>query len=103
MSGKDKQLEHSEIVQALEERVRGRYNLTMTEVHVRDPETGRVVGEIDLVGIVDGQWDIYEVKVADNPQKARAQLERLRGYLGGCGNITLYYYSGKNKELTEIK
>ncbi|MBW2971814.1 hypothetical protein KY359_02145, partial [Candidatus Woesearchaeota archaeon] len=62
---------HSELVHELEERVRKQYHVTMTEVDVRNPVTGEVIGEIDLVGIVDGDWDLYEVKVNDSPAKAR--------------------------------
>lgn len=103
MSGNDAQKKHRRLICALEDKVRDQYSVVMREVQVRDVETGRVVGEIDLVGIVDGRWDLYEVKVTDNPNKARSQLKNLQGYLQDNGDLRLYYYSGKNKTLTEIK
>jgi|GEM_PF-5158108 len=102
MGNRRAQDRHSELVHILEERVRRQYNITATEVEVRDPCTGEVIGEIDLVGIVDRDWDIYEVKVNDSPLKARRQLKNLKQYLQDCGNLTLYYYSGINDKLVKV-
>ncbi|MBW2999668.1 hypothetical protein KY339_03270 [Candidatus Woesearchaeota archaeon] len=93
---------HNELVKELEEKVRKNYFITMTGVEVRSPLTGNLVGEIDLVGIVDNQWDLYEVKVNDSFEKSRRQLKNLKRYLGDCGKIRLYYYSGKDGKIIEI-
>jgi hypothetical protein len=94
--------EHDRIVERLEDMVRSNYSMTMTCVEVRDPDTGRLVGEIDLVGIVGEKWDIYEVKVNDQYRKAVSQLKNLQRYLGGCANLRLYYYSGKGNKIEEV-
>jgi hypothetical protein len=100
---KEDQERHASLVQRLQERVRGKYAMTMTEVEVRNPQTGEVVGEIDLVGIVDGNWDIYEVKVNDGYRKALKQLRNLRQYLDNCGDINLFYYSGKTRKVRKVE
>ena len=96
------QLMHSKIVKSLEEKVKKKYALTATEVEVRDPETGLIVGEIDLVGVVNGNWDIYEVKVNDGFSKARKQLRNLKNYLKEYGEINLYYYSGRENKIIRV-
>jgi len=93
---------HHDLIDKLEERVRKQYNMTMKEVEVRDRETGMTVGEIDLVGISESGWDIYEVKVTDNPKKAVMQLENLKSYLDCFGTINLYYYSGRDDKVTKV-
>jgi hypothetical protein len=100
--GQDAEEVHRDLVRRLEDRVKGQYSITMREVPVRNPCTGQLVGEIDLVGIVDGVWDIYEVKVNDGLRKARRQLENLRHYLDGCADLRLYYYSGKGGEIVRV-
>jgi hypothetical protein len=94
--------EHDGIVKQLEDMVRSNYSITMTCVDVRDPQTGRLVGEIDLVGIVGNNWDLYEVKTNDQYVKAESQLRRLRRYLCDCANVRLYYYSGKRRKIEEV-
>ena len=104
MARKSQQVEekHRELVRQLEDRVRGQYCITMREVPVRNPSTGQMIGEIDLVGIVDGMWDIYEVKVNDGFRKARRQLDNLKFYLRGYAQLRLYYYSGKDDEIVRV-
>jgi hypothetical protein len=93
---------HRDLVRRLEEDVKGQYSITMREVPVRNQYTGQQVGEIDLVGIVDGVWDLYEVKVNDGMKKAKRQLENLKRYLEGCAELRLYYYSGRDREIVRI-
>ena len=101
--GSDGQEKHDELVRDLEGRVRHKYTLTAREVPVRDPESGRLVGEIDLLGIVGDEWHIYEVKVGKKRLTAKRQLQKLRSYLEDCGRLTLYYYSGRTDKLMEIE
>ena len=99
----DAQKLHGKIVRKLEEQVRKNYVMTAVEVEVRDPNTGRVVGEIDLVGMVNGVWDLYEVKVGDCYSKAVRQLRKLQKYLAEYGTINLYYYSGRFKQIVKVE
>jgi len=101
--GRDRsRCEHDDIVRQLEDMVKSNYSITMTCVDVRDTSTGRLVGEIDLVGIVGNNWDLYEVKTSDQCAKAEKQLKRLRRYLCDCANVRLYYYSGKRRKIEEV-
>jgi len=95
--------EHDEIVRQLEDMVKSNYSITMKCVDVRDPNTGRLVGEIDLVGIVGNNWDLYEVKANDQYAKAEKQLRNLRKYLCDCANVKLYYYSGRRGRIEEVE
>ncbi|MBW2964242.1 hypothetical protein KY363_02175 [Candidatus Woesearchaeota archaeon] len=99
------QEDHSGLVQRLAARVRGKYSILQTEVPVTDPGTGRTVGEMDLVGLVEGMVDLYEVKVNDDASKARKQLRNMREYLSSQGYtcpINLYYYSGRTGKITKV-
>ena len=93
---------HRELVDELEEKVKKNYTIIFRDVMVRNVFTGQVVGEIDLAGMVDGNLDLYEVKVTDRPQKARKQLLNLRRHLQNCGNVRLYYCCGKSGEIKEV-
>ncbi|MFC1723677.1 hypothetical protein ACFL0V_06050 [Nanoarchaeota archaeon] len=99
----DAELQHQTLVQDLEYRLKGRYAIIMREVPVRNPETGQQIGEIDLLGIVDDEWHIYEVKVSDRYRKAERQLLNLGRYLRGCGTISLYYYSGATDKIRKVR
>ena len=94
---------HSELIDELEEKVKKNYTVMIRERTVFDVDTGRVIGEIDLAGIIGTTWDVYEVKVNDSPVKAARQLRKLRKYLMDCGSIRLYYYSGRKREIKEIE
>ncbi len=41
----------------------------------------RLVAEIDLMGVKDGQVDIYEVKCSHRISKAKRQLEKIRNHI----------------------
>ncbi len=102
---KHAQQKHAEMIERLASRVRSQYSILQTEVPINDPTTGKTVGEMDLVGLVDGMIDVYEVKTNDDRSKARKQLFNIRRYLENQGYtcpINLYYYSGRNRELTKI-
>ncbi len=94
---------HHEFVERLEDMVKRQYVMTMKEVEVRDTATGQTIGEIDLVGITENGWDLYEVKSSENYEKAVKQLERLRNYLGYCGVLNLYYYCGNSGNITKVR
>ncbi|MBW2997184.1 hypothetical protein KY349_02470 [Candidatus Woesearchaeota archaeon] len=101
--GKRTEAEHSELIDRLEERVKSKYTLVFREAEVRDVYTGKIVGEADLVGIVDGNFDVYEVKVNDRPVKARRQLLKIQSRLQNFGNVRLYYYTGTDNKIKEVK
>lgn len=100
--GRRDEAEHSSLIDRLEEKVKSKYTLVFRETEVRDVYTGKIVGEADLVGIVDGNFDVYEVKVTDRPKKARRQLLRIRSYLQNFGNVRLYYYNGTDNRIKEV-
>jgi hypothetical protein len=97
---------HTRLIRRLEDRVKHKYSIVQTEVAVQDLVTGESVGEIDLVGIVAGTVDLYEVKVNDGMQKAKKQLFNLQRYLrdtlGFSCEMNLYYYSGKGRKIVKV-
>ena len=101
--GRKAEAEHRRLIDLLEERVKSKYTLMFREAEIRDVYTGQIVGEADLVGIVDGNFDVYEVKVTDRPVKARRQLLRIRSQLQNFGNVRLYYYNGSDNRIKEVK
>jgi hypothetical protein len=93
---------HKEAINDLARMVRDNYAIMVTEVPVRDPVSGDIVGEIDLLGIIDRTWDLYEVKSNENYRKAEKQLKNLKDYLEGYADINLYYYSGKGGKILKV-
>ncbi|MBU0457321.1 MAG: hypothetical protein ABH824_05145 [Nanoarchaeota archaeon] len=93
---------HSDHIDDLIARVKKDYQIVMKEVDIHDPETRRTIGEADLIGIINGEWHLYEVKSGDNLEKAKKQLFKLKRYLEDYHDIKLFYYSGKLKEVKEI-
>tara|TARA_Y100000310_G_C20633374_1_gene789845 strand:- start:676 stop:981 length:306 start_codon:yes stop_codon:yes gene_type:complete len=94
-----KNTKHDQIIEELEERVKGNYQLVLKNIEYTIPGSNQTAGELDLVGICQGQWDIYEVKTNDGYGTAVKQLERARNILGACGTIKTFYYSGKEKKI----
>ena len=93
---------HNQAIAELEERVRDSYQITMKNVNYYLPRSRDIAGELDLVGIRNGNWDIYEVKSNDGYETAVKQLDRARRLLDGCGNIRTFYYSGRTKKLKQV-
>ncbi|MBR9683444.1 hypothetical protein GOV03_02800 [Candidatus Woesearchaeota archaeon] len=94
---------HNQAVVTLEKLVKYKYQLTFRHVEYRAiPGAEDISGELDLVGIWDAKWDIYEVKLGDSYRTARNQLLRARKILSQCGEINLFYYSAKTKKITPI-
>ncbi|MBT5022125.1 hypothetical protein HOK51_06580 [Candidatus Woesearchaeota archaeon] len=95
--------QHQTYVSELESEIKDRYQLVLKEIEYRDPISDKLIGELDLVGIINGVWHIYEVKCNDGYEKAVNQLYRAKKYLSECADeILLFYYSGSKKELKEV-
>ena len=97
-----KNTKHDQIIEELEEKVKGNYQLTLRNIEYTLPGSNQTAGELDLVGICQGQWDIYEVKTNDGYDTAVKQLERARSILSNCGVIRTFYYSGKEKKIRVV-
>ncbi len=93
---------HDQIIEELEEKVKANYQVILRNVEYTLPNSNQVAGELDLVGICNDQWDIYEVKSNDGYDKAVKQLTRARKILGQCGEIRTFYYSGKEKKIRVV-
>ena len=98
-SGKGK---HDQAVAELEDLVRDNYQIVLTNVIYRMPPCRDEAGELDLVGINDDSWDVYEVKTNDGYDKAVRQLERAIQLLGSCAKIRTFYYSAKTKKISPV-
>ncbi len=97
-----KKNKHDQAILELEERVRDKYQITLRNVLYYLPHRKDVAGELDLVGICNGNWDIYEVKTNDGYDTAVKQLDRAQRLLGNCGKIRTFYYSAKKKKIQPV-
>ncbi|NQU78666.1 hypothetical protein HQ545_02765 [Candidatus Woesearchaeota archaeon] len=102
MMAKTNKMDHETALDNLEYMVKNDYSIVMREVLVRSVKTGRIIGEIDLVGIIGNTWDIYEVKANDAYPKAAKQLRNLENYLDNCADLRLFYYSGKEGQIVRV-
>lgn len=93
---------HDQAVLELEDLIRDQYQIVVKNVIYRTPPSRNESGELDLVGINGGYWDVYEVKSNDGYDKAVQQLERARRLLGKCAKIRTFYYSGKDKKIVPV-
>jgi hypothetical protein len=98
---------HDALVLRLEQRLKGRYSVLQREVEITDCN-GTVKGKIDLVGIVDGEINLYEVKVSSSKKRQAAKQLRgyrrdLRMYAGVRCPINLRFYSGDEKGPVNIE
>jgi len=59
----------------------------------------RLVGEIDLVGIKDGTYDIFEVKCSHRIMKAKRQLEKIRNHMRGYHVRDTFFFCGASRSL----
>jgi hypothetical protein len=71
---------HESYVELLSRIVAQNYDYIFMNVPVYSPRK-RLVGEVDLIGVKDGQVDIYEVKCSHRISKAKRQLEKIRNHL----------------------
>lgn len=94
--------EHDKAIEELEEKVRNNYQITIRNVPYYFPYSQDVVGELDLVGIRNGNWDIYEVKTNDGYETAVKQLDRAQRLLSSCAKIRTFYYSGREKKIRRV-
>ncbi len=77
---KQKLTKHESYVELLSRIVEQHYDYILMNVPVYSKRK-RLVGEVDLMGVKDGQVDIYEVKCSHRITKARKQLEKIRTHL----------------------
>ena len=95
--------DHRGFIDELELLVKDQYQMVLKEIEYGDPYSDKTIGELDLLGIVGGRWDIYEVKCNDGYEKAVDQLYRAKNYFGDdVSEIRLFYYSGLEKEIVEV-
>lgn len=63
----------------------------------------RLVGEIDLVGIKDGAYDIFEVKCSHRIMKAKRQLEKIRNHMRGYAVKDMFFFCGASRALISVQ
>lgn len=105
---KQKKKTHDQHIDELEEKVKGNYQIIMKNVPYFSPDSEDMIsdmeGDLDLLGICGRTWHIYEVKTGDDPKTAAKQLERAKSALSNCAEeIKTFYYSGKTKEIKQVK
>lgn len=65
----------------------------------------RILGEVDVIGISTGRFDLYEVKSNRNTgslRKAVSQLKTARAYLGQAGREFVYTPKGGIEPIEKI-
>ena len=62
---------------------------------------GRMVGEIDLLGVHAGGVDVFEVKCSFRPVKARKQLQKI-SKLFNDKQVKTWFYCGEAAQLMKI-
>ncbi|MFH1916893.1 MAG: hypothetical protein ABIJ21_06555 [Nanoarchaeota archaeon] len=77
-------------------RIQGEYDYFLRHIPLISSR-GRLVGEIDLVGVWGERVDIFEVKCSFRIIKARRQLQKIRKYIGK--NAGYYFYCGTSKTI----
>lgn len=89
---------HEHYVQLLSDIVESHYDQVFLNVPIYSKRK-RLVGEIDLVGIKDGEYDIYEVKCSHRISKAKRQLNKIRNHLKGCTIKDMFFFCGASRAL----
>ena len=81
---------HQDIVDSLVKTLQKEYQILENNIEYRD-RTGRVVGEIDILGYKNGEFHLYEVKTGkDKNATAKDQLLRAKELLG-LDKVRLFY------------
>ena len=93
---------HKDHVDELADRVKSQYEILMKEVPVFDPIKRCTVGDAGLLGMIDGEIHVYEVKGGDDFNKAKKQLQKLRSVFEVYCDVRLFYYSGKYRTIQEV-
>jgi hypothetical protein len=90
-------MKHDEYVQRLASSLQERYDSVIIDHEIRDKK--RAIAQADLIGIKDGQVDVYEVKCSYRIHKAGKQLKRLKRLMHAAHT---YFYCGSSGSLEEI-
>ena len=89
---------HDLYVWKLSKELRREYDTVSTNIELLG--RGRIVGEIDVLVVKDGEVHAYEVKHSHRPTKARKQLLRTKKHVP---EVTRYFlYCGEADKLIEI-
>lgn len=91
---------HDSFVEDLYLKVKGEYDLILRQVPLVSKK-GRMVGEIDLMGVRGERVDIFEVKCSFRIVKARKQLAKIRKYVGD--EAAYYFYCGSSQQIEYIE
>ena len=89
---------HEHYVHLLSRIVESSYDQILLNVPIYSKRK-RLVGEIDLVGVKDGRYDIYEVKCSYRISKAKRQLEKVKGHLERHMVRDAFFFCGANRAL----
>ena len=94
---------HDQYVELLRRKLEKHYDTIFTNVPIyrKKRRKVRVVGEIDILALKSGKYDIYEVKCSHRITKARMQLQKIKK------NSTLdirrsYFYCGSSQILVKM-
>jgi hypothetical protein len=96
---KQKLTKHGSYVELLSRIVEQNYDYLLMNVPVYSKRR-RLVGEVDLMGVKDGQVDIYEVKCSHRITKARKQLEKIRTHLPQIRES--FFFCGASRALVSV-
>lgn len=71
-------LKHDVFVKELESLIAKDYDSILTHLTITDTDSGRQVGEVDLLARKGDMIDVFEVKCSFRKTKAKKQLKRIR-------------------------
>ena len=96
-------LKHDEYVELLYEQLKANYDQVYRGLPLLS-RRGRLVGEIDLLGVHGGGVDVFEVKCSFRPVKARKQLAKVRKLFGDevAGAVNTWFYCGEAAQLVPV-
>ena len=91
---------HDRYVEALANRISKDYDFLQLHVPIRNSK--RMLGEIDVVAVKQGQIDLYEVKCSHRIIKAKRQLRKLRKNLHMSINH-MFFFCGSSGMIIDVE
>ncbi len=98
---KEKLNKHDQFVENLSERLGNDYDVILKGVPIYSGRK-RLIGEIDMIGIKNDFWDLFEVKCSHRITKAKLQLRKFRKLLHNKNVRRTYFFCGDSGLLLKI-
>jgi len=98
---KNKLTKHDQFVESLFHRLEDDYDVILKGVPIYSKKK-RLVGEIDMIGIKNNFWDLFEVKCSHRITKAKMQLKKCKKLLHNKNIRRTYFFCGDSGLLMKI-